>query len=85
MVETKVTCPKETLCIPFLCISSENNKTFVCVGKHNEQNSINEDIFRHCFRSETTDSCYDYSEYDLMSVVTTMNYALLHQRYLEVE
>jgi hypothetical protein len=68
-------CPRGTKCKPISNIVSKTS--FVCVGKHNEEKEIKEDIFRHCFKSIFTDSMFDYDEYDLKSVIATMSEALL--------
>ncbi|MCK5607935.1 hypothetical protein KAR91_39005, partial [Candidatus Pacearchaeota archaeon] len=45
---------------------------------HNEQHEdCPQDIFRHCFKNEDTDSEYDYDEYDLKSVISVMSETLL--------
>lgn len=71
----KESCPRGTNCKPISNIVS--TETFVCIGYHGEEKEIAQDRFRHCFKSETTDSMYDYDEYDLKSVLTVMAEALL--------
>jgi hypothetical protein len=76
------TCPRNTSCIPISNVVADNNKSFVCVGKHNEfkEADIKKDIFRHCFKSsKDTDSMFDYDEYDFKSVISTMSEALLYE------
>lgn len=34
-----------------------------------------EDDIRHCFKTETTDSCYDLDDNDILSMVTVLSYA----------
>jgi hypothetical protein len=67
-------CPRQTKCKPISNIVSE--KSFVCICLHNESKEIKQDIFRHCFKSEFSDSCFDYDEYDLKSVICVMSEAL---------
>jgi hypothetical protein len=45
-------------------ITASNNTTFICTGYHDEIKEGNNDIFRHCFKTETTDTMLDYDEYD---------------------
>ena len=68
-------CPRGTKCKPISNIVSKTS--FVCIGLHGENKEVKEDIFRHCFKSEFSDSCFDYDEYDLKSVISTMSEALL--------
>ena len=79
MMVCNESCPRKlTNCIPFSNIVSDNNETFVCVGTSDiESRSCPEDKFRHCFKSDTTDSMYDYDTYDLKSVIAVMSAALL--------
>lgn len=76
-------CPRGLSCKPLSNVISYEEHTFVCVGLHGEDKIGNEDIYRHCFKSVTTDSMYDYDEYDLLSVISTMSDALLSQRAYE--
>ncbi|MCK5609373.1 hypothetical protein KAR91_46295, partial [Candidatus Pacearchaeota archaeon] len=72
----KKRCPRKTKCKPISNIVSETS--FVCIGYHNEQHEdCPQDIFRHCFKNEDTDSEYDYDEYDLKSVISVMSETLL--------
>lgn len=74
----KEICPKGTQCQPLSNVVADDNSSFVCVGLHKDlKNEYPQDRFRHCFKSETTDSMYDYDEYDLKSVVSVMSEALL--------
>lgn len=70
-------CPRKTKCKPLSNVVADDDSTFVCIGLHNEEKIDNNDKFRHCFKSETTDSTFDYDEYDLKSVISTMADALL--------
>ena len=71
-------CPRGTKCEPISNIVSNDNATFVCIGYHNEEkNQYPQDKFRHCFKSETTNSVFDYDEYDLKSVISVMSESLL--------
>jgi len=75
----KTNCPRNIDCTPLSNLVSDNGKTFVCVGFHNEKNKEHpQDRFRHCFKSAAdTDSMFDYDEYDLKSVISVMSEALL--------
>jgi hypothetical protein len=72
-------CPRKMNCEPISNVVSDSGVTFVCVGYHQEKDKkIQQDRFRHCFKSAAeTDSIFDYDEFDLLSVVTVMNEALL--------
>ncbi len=72
-------CPKGlNNCTPQSNVVSECGETFVCIGFHNEKNKdYPQDIFRHCFKSVTTESCYDYDEYDLLSIQSVVADTLL--------
>jgi hypothetical protein len=72
-------CPRGLDCEPISNVVSDNDKTFICVGYHNEKDKeIPQDRFRHCFKSSAnTDSMFDYDTYDLLSVVSVMSDALL--------
>ena len=74
----KENCPKNLDCQPLSNIVADDGSSFVCVGLHKDiNNKYPEDRFRHCFKSESTDSMYDYDDYDLKSVVSVMSEALL--------
>lgn len=73
-------CPRNfTNCKPLSnVISDEDNPTFVCVGLNDGTNrTVEQDIFRHCFKSETTDTMFDLDKYDLKSNIAVMADALL--------
>lgn len=70
-------CPRGTKCEPMSNIIASDNSSFVCIGLHNEEKEISQDIFRHCFKSQGTDSMFDYDEYDLLSVISCMTETLL--------
>lgn len=67
-------CPRKTNCIPQSNIVASDKSTFVCVGLHGIDK---EDKLRHCFKTAKTDSMYDYSDYDMISVMSTMSEALM--------
>ncbi len=73
----KDTCPKGTTCNPLSNVVADDESTFVCIGLHGEEKIGNNDKFRHCFKSETTTSVFDYDEYDMKSVISVMADALL--------
>ena len=71
-------CPRQTNCKPISNVVSDDDSSFVCVGFHNEtKKAYPQDKFRHCFKSQVTDSMFDYDEYDLKSVISVMSEALL--------
>lgn len=71
-------CPRGTSCHPLSNVVADDGSSFVCVGLHGEEKPVApEDRFRHCFRSETTDSVFDYDLYDLKSCISVMADALL--------
>lgn len=72
-------CPRGASCRPISNVVSDNDKTFVCIGFHNEKDKEHpQDRFRHCFKSAAnTDTMHDYDVYDLKSVVAVMSEALL--------
>ena len=75
-------CPRVIDCKPLSNIVYESS--FVCVGLHNGdiKDEFSQDIYRHCFKSEDSDSMHDYDEYDLMSVINVMSEALLINKHL---
>lgn len=76
-------CPRGRLsCTPLARISSTGD-TFVCCGT--PYTVQGDDIYRHCFKSETTDSMYDYSELDLIDVMEVCACAMSMKRRLEHE
>ena len=71
-------CPKNTDCIPLSNVIASDGSSFVCVGLHGEtKEECPQDIYRHCFKSQATDSVFDYDAYDLKSVISVMSEALL--------
>ena len=71
-------CPRKTDCKPISNVVASDNSSFVCMGYHNEyKKDYPQDRFRHCFKSESTDSIFDYDEYDLKSVISVMSESLL--------
>lgn len=71
-------CPKNTDCIPLSNVIAIDESSFVCVGLHGEtKEEYSQDIYRHCFKSQATDSVFDYDAYDLKSVISVMSEALL--------
>ena len=74
MLSTK-SCLRLSQCEPIANIASEN--TFVCIGMHREIKEGNTDEYRHCFKSETTDTIHDYDIYDIISVINVFSEALL--------
>lgn len=60
--------------------------SFVCVGLHYEakDEATKSDRYRHCFVNRETDSCFDYNEYDMMSVISCMSEALVIDKFCEI-
>lgn len=74
----KETCPKGTTCKPLSNVVADDNSSWVCVGLHQDKKEkYDQDRFRHCFKSESTESVYDYDEYDLLSCINVFSEALL--------
>ena len=77
-------CPRGSDCKPLSNVISDCGKSFVCMGLHGSRNAIAEDIYRHCFVSEIgTDSMYDYSKYDIISVMSVMAESLLMMELIQ--
>jgi len=78
------TCPRNLKCKPLNCLLSDDQKSCVCLGKHDEEKTGKEinDVYRHCFYNETTDSMFDYDEYDLTSIMSVISTGLLMDKYL---
>lgn len=72
-------CPKcLDNCSPLSNVVADDHSSFVCVGLHKDiKEKYSQDRFRHCFKSESTDSVFDYDEYDIKSVISVMAEALL--------
>lgn len=68
-------------CIPLHSIDSDPpSKTFICCGLPDDFQ--HDDCFRNCFKSETTDTMYDYNELDMLDCVEVMTRAMTTQRRL---
>ena len=65
-------CPRQLECQPLHRTQSDEGETFICCGLHGGD----EDPYRFCFKSETTDSMYDYDEYDLLDTIEVVSRAL---------
>ncbi len=72
-------CPKKTKCKPISNVISSDKTTFVCICFHGKKKH---DIFRHCFKSANTESCYDYDEYDMKSVISVLAEGLLYNELI---
>lgn len=77
-------CPKGLSCMPLYNLLSDCKKSCICIGLHYEEKTgtEKEDEYRHCFYNETTDTMFDYSEYDLLSIISVINNGLLTHKYL---
>ncbi len=58
-------CLRGLRCNPLHAVASDDAMTFVCCGLHGEEKH---DLYRLCFRSETTDSMYDHDALDLFDL-----------------
>jgi hypothetical protein len=74
---SQIKCPRGAECKPLANVVPNDVSTFVCVGLHGEDVDPPQDRFRHCFKSDTTDSMYDYDLYDLKSCISVMSDAVL--------
>lgn len=64
-------------CEPLSQIQSDCGETFICCGhNHLKSRSCPEDRFRVCFKSVTTDTCYDYDNTDMKDTISVMSVAL---------
>jgi len=74
-INKKFTLPKKCMrklndCNPLSLILAID-KSFICCGLNKERN-IESDIFRHCFKNDSTDSMYDYNKKDLLSIIAVL-------------
>jgi len=53
-------------------VLSDDGATFVCCGL----NERPDDPFRHCFKSETTDTMYDHDRRDLIDIIHVLSGAM---------
>ncbi len=70
-----------TDCRPLSQVISDDDSTFVCVGLLNEPNENDE--YRHCFKSDKTDTVFDCNETDMLDTIETMSCAMSMKRRLE--
>jgi len=72
-------CPRKLKnCKPLSNIAPQDRRSFVCVGLHkDDKKKYPQDKFRHCFKSEDSDSMFDYDKYDMKSVIAVFSEALL--------
>ena len=67
-------CMRDLQCNPLaLIVDSENG--FMCCGL-NDIRDVDIDIFRHCFKNDSTDTMYDMSKQDLLSSISIFSMAL---------
>lgn len=80
-------CPRGlTNCQPLSNIVSDDKKTFVCCGLSDpDSRSRKADKFRNCFKSEDTDSMYDYDERDMKHQIAVMADGLAVEEMIENE
>jgi len=77
------TCPRGlNNCIPYSNSISDDGVTFICCGSSKpESRIVLGDHFRFCFKSETTDTIFDYDDYDIKEQIAVMADALaIHTR-----
>ena len=65
-------CPRGLQCKAMARVESDDASTFVCCGLHDGD----DDPFRMCFKSETTDSMYDHDEHDLLDMIEVASRAM---------
>lgn len=71
-------CPKKLKCEPISNVIPEDISSIVCIGYPTKTNNkYKQDIFRHCFKTEDSDSMHDYSLYDIQSVLSIFSEAIL--------
>lgn len=63
-------CERGLDCEPLHAVVSDDGCTFVCGGLHGGGGA---DLYRVCFKSETTDSMYDYDTLDLLDTVEVIS------------
>lgn len=62
-----------------------DSTSFCCVGCVDDDcRTIPQDKYRHCFKSELSDSMYDYDRYDMISVIRVLSDALLYDELEEL-
>ena len=83
-MESKI-CPRGITCMPLYNLISDCKTSCVCLGKHSEIKLGKEsnDVYRHCFYNEKTDTMLDYDEYDLISMISVISNGLLIDKYLK--
>jgi len=74
----KTKCPKKLQCEPISNVIPEDISSIVCTGypKYVSE-KYPQDIIRHCFKTEDSDTMNDYSLYDIQSVLSVFSEALL--------
>lgn len=77
-------CPRGIDCMPLNNLVSDCKISCICIGKHYEikEGKESNDIYRHCFYNEKTDSMFDYDEYDLISIISVISNGLLTDKFL---
>lgn len=74
-------CPNKERYVPISNIVSDDGTTFVCICLHEERDDDDPDKYRHCFKSVTTFSCYDYDDKDLISLLNVITSTLFYNEY----
>ena len=83
-------CPRGLDCQPLHRIQSDDEATFVCCGLHGAVDRVHgtigeDDPYRLCFKTDNTDTMYDYDEADLMDEVEVIVRGLSTARRLVTE
>lgn len=67
-------CPRNLECQPLSRKESDDGTTFICCGWPNIRKN---DPYRFCFKSEETDSMYDYDEFDLLDTILVISESMV--------
>ncbi len=63
---------------------ADDGSTFVCCGIGGlASRSVVGDCFRHCFKTENTDTMFDYDELDLLDTIRVMSESLAIRKRIE--
>lgn len=62
---------KRNDCTPLSLVKATDN-SYMCCGLNFTRN-VEIDLYRHCFKTEATDSMYDYSKKDMLSVIAVFS------------
>ena len=54
----------------FVIFNTNNSPIWKALNYELKEGKESNDIYRHCFYNEKTDSMFDYDEYDLISIIS---------------